>query len=203
MRGFADATLWFHLLFHLCRFDVSVNNVSSPGETDALWSTKWLFAATFLIFSFSPKSVPSGGGGRSFPVQPLECATVPPNSIGNWGRFPEPHTPSNVNFVIMEEISAPCWSNAAVFLSLSWPQVLHLHTPTTTRCTLPRCTPRLTPRLSLGRPTTPPLLLTLAAPASEFAQHRTSTGRLKGNSWPGFPDLYISGVWSSAGADGG
>lgn len=72
-----------HLCFHLCRFDVSVNNVSSPGETDALWSTKGLFAAIFFDLQCRSLSagVGVGGGGelqflssttrgRSRPIEP-------------------------------------------------------------------------------------------------------------------------------------
>ncbi|KAG7241019.1 hypothetical protein INR49_026049 [Caranx melampygus] len=59
--------------------------------------------------------------------------------------------------------------------------VLHPRTPTTTRCTLPLCIPRLTPQLSPGLITTPLLLRTLAAPASDSLLHRSSTGQLNGN----------------------
>ncbi|XP_051799505.1 cysteine and tyrosine-rich protein 1 isoform X1 [Acanthochromis polyacanthus] len=51
-------------------------------------------------------------------------------------------------------------------------QVLHHRTPTTMRCTLRPCTLHLTPQPRLGRPTTPRLLLTPAAPASESLLHK-------------------------------
>lgn len=78
-----------HLCFHLCRFDVSVNNVSSPGETDALWSTKGLFAAIF--FDLQCRSLSAGvggGGGCSSSARPLEGAAVLSNPLVKMGgRF--------------------------------------------------------------------------------------------------------------------
>lgn len=80
-----------HLCFHLCRFDVSVNNVSSPGETDALWSTKGLFAAIFFDLqcrSLSAGVGGGGGGGCSSSARPLEGAAVLSNPLVKMGgRF--------------------------------------------------------------------------------------------------------------------
>ena len=87
-----------------------------------------------------------------------------------------------------ECLRPPIWTHTSPFMSCSWTQVLHLRTPMTTRCTPRRCTHHLTPRLSPGRPTAPPLLLTRAALASEspVAQiiHQPAQRKL---SWPGSP----------------
>lgn len=73
-----------HLCFHHCRFDVSVNNVNSPGETDALWSTKGLFAAMF--FDLQCRSPSAGVGGRcSSSARPLEGAAVLSNPLLKMG----------------------------------------------------------------------------------------------------------------------
>lgn len=75
-----------HLCFHLCRFDVSVNNVSSPGETDALWSTKGLFAAIF--FDLQCRSLSAWVGRCSSSARPLEGAAVLSNPLVKMGgRF--------------------------------------------------------------------------------------------------------------------
>lgn len=180
---------FIHLFFYLCCFDVLMNNVSSPGCDRGSVVNKMPFSFLCFLFYIFLGMVLTWASKMLFSDQPLGGTLVILNCQMGRGVL------SWVDLVQLTHAKT-YWANASLYLSMSWTQILHLHTPMTMRCTLPCCIHRPTPQLNLGRPTTPLPLPTLAAPASESLLAQVIHWPAQGKLWcPSFPNLGMGLHW--------